>query len=121
MHKVLMVTRAPAIAPELGAALRGAGFDVIEAEPTSACLSALPTADVDVAVVDVGLPGPEGLELCREVRRRCRAPVLAVALSTDAADVVAYLQAGVDDYVMWPIDPAVVAARLRAVLRRGSS
>lgn len=114
---MLVVTRVPAAAPKLGDALRRAGLDVVDGGSATDG-SVLSSGDVDVAVVDVGLAGPEGLVLCRDVRRRCGAPVVVIAAQTGAADAVAYLEAGVDDYVVWPVDPAVVTARLRAVLRR---
>ena len=64
------------------------------------------------------LPGLGGVELCREIRRDSQVPIVFLSARTDAIDIVLGLEAGADDYVTKPFEPAVLAARVRAALRR---
>ena len=81
---------------------------------------ALETLDDDVAVVlvDLMLPGMDGLALCRALRARTDVPLLVVTARSDTRDVIAGLEAGADDYVTKPVVPGELAARIRALLRR---
>ena len=72
----------------------------------------------DLIVLDLMLPGVDGLDVCREVRKTSRVPIVMLTARTDTNDVVAGLELGADDYVMKPFEPAVLAARIRSVLRR---
>ncbi len=72
----------------------------------------------DLIVLDLMLPGVDGLDVCREVRRTSRVPIVMLTARTDTNDVVAGLELGADDYVTKPFEPAVLAARIRSVLRR---
>lgn len=74
--------------------------------------------DVDIAVLDVGLPGMDGLELCREIRDAGSLPVLLLTARSDDAEVIEGLEAGADDYVVKPFKPRVLALRVNALLRR---
>jgi two-component system response regulator MtrA len=65
------------------------------------------------------LPGVDGLEVCREIRRRHRTPIIMLTARTDTVDVVVGLELGADDYVAKPFQPPELLARMRAVLRRG--
>ncbi|HEX7168022.1 MAG TPA: response regulator [Acidimicrobiales bacterium] len=91
---------------------------MVEGETATPDASLLPEVRVDVAVVDIGIPSDDGLDVCRDIRRRWQAPVVVVSAATDTDAVVAFLDAGVDDYLAWPVEPTVVTARLRAILRR---
>jgi DNA-binding response OmpR family regulator len=73
---------------------------------------------VDVVVLDVMLPGVDGFEVCRRLRRVSNVPVIMLTARGDDFDVVAGLEAGADDYVIKPAEPRVLDARIRAVLRR---
>jgi DNA-binding response OmpR family regulator len=75
---------------------------------------------VDIAVLDVGLPGVDGLELCREIRAAGSLPVLLLTARSDDSEVIAGLEAGADDYVVKPFKPRVLALRLNALLRRST-
>lgn len=94
------------------------GFAVVTAATGPDGLAEFQRSRPAVAVLDVMLPGLDGVELCREIRRSSQIPVLFLSARTDAIDIVLGLEAGADDYVTKPFDPAVLAARLRAALRR---
>jgi DNA-binding response OmpR family regulator len=78
-------------------------------------------AELDVVVLDLMLPGMDGFECCRQLRRSTDVPVLIVSARGDSHDVVAGLEAGADDYIRKPFDVAELSARLRALRRRRGS
>lgn len=80
--------------------------------------SLLKNQRVDVIVLDVMLPGEDGLSLCRRLRLDSRVPVILLTAINEAADRIAGLELGADDYVAKPFDPRELLARIRAVLRR---
>jgi DNA-binding response OmpR family regulator len=81
-------------------------------------LDAFRSCRPDLALLDVMLPGLDGVSLCRAIRDESTVPVIMVSARADAIDVVLGLEAGADDYVTKPFDGAVLVARIRAVLRR---
>ncbi len=83
-----------------------------------AALDGLGEGPVDVVVLDVMLPGVDGFEVCRRLRRVSNIPVIMLTARGDDFDIVAGLEAGADDYVVKPAEPRVLDARIRAVLRR---
>jgi two-component system, OmpR family, response regulator MtrA len=78
------------------------------------------SATPDLVVLDVMLPGMDGFEVCRRIRAQGAVPIIMLTARGDDFDVVAGLAAGADDYVVKPVQPAVLDARIRAVMRRGS-
>jgi DNA-binding response OmpR family regulator len=72
----------------------------------------------DIALLDVMVPGLDGVSLCRRIREESTVPVIMLSARADSIDVVLGLEAGADDYVTKPFDGAVLVARIRAVLRR---
>jgi len=82
---------------------------------------ALVSNPFDLLVVDIMLPGMDGFECCRELRKASTVPIIMVTARTDTHDVVAGLEAGADDYVTKPFEPKELAARIRALLRRARS
>jgi DNA-binding response OmpR family regulator len=103
----------------MGQGLRDAGFTVDWATDGGAAELALANGVYDLAVLDLGLPGKDGMELLRELRaRRELLPVLIVTARDAVADRVDGLNAGADDYVLKPFDLDELVARVRALLRR---
>ncbi|MGI9188327.1 MAG: winged helix-turn-helix domain-containing protein [Gaiellales bacterium] len=94
------------------------GFDVVTAEDGDAGLAAWRANEPVLALLDVMLPGMDGVSLCRAIRAESQIPVILMSARSDPIDVVMGLEAGADDYVTKPFEPAVLAARLRAALRR---
>lgn len=94
------------------------GFDVVVAEDGDAGLAAWRSEQPALALLDVMLPGMDGVALCRAIRAESQIPVILLSARSDPIDVVLGLEAGADDYVTKPFEPAVLAARLRAALRR---
>jgi len=117
MATVLLVEDDPAARQGLELALRRLGYQVRLAETGEAALDGLGEA-TDVVVLDVMLPGVDGFEVCRRLRRDSDIPVIMLTARGDDFDIVGGLEAGADDYVVKPVEPRVLDARIRAVLRR---
>jgi DNA-binding response OmpR family regulator len=115
---VLLVEDDEHIRQALGLALDDEGFAVTDAVSGEDALALLETATFDVVLLDLMLPGVDGLEVCRTLRARGDLPIIIVTARTDANDVIAGLEAGADDYVTKPLVASVLAARIRALLRR---
>ena len=118
MTTVLLVEDDPAAREGLELALRRLGYGVRCAVTGEAALDGLGGAAADVVVLDVMLPGLDGLEVCRRLRRRSEVPVVMLTARGGDLDIVGGLEAGADDYVVKPVEPRVLDARIRAVLRR---
>jgi DNA-binding response OmpR family regulator len=99
-------------------ALEDEGWDVVEAESGEEAVDAFATNPVDVVLIDLMLPGMDGFEVCRTIRRGSDVPIVMVTARTDTHDVVAGLEAGADDYITKPFQPKELSARIRALLRR---
>src|SRR5579875_2696697 len=120
MATVLLVEDDPAARQGLELALRRLGHGVHAAETGETALRVFRDAAADVVVLDVMLPGLDGFEVCRRLRRGSDIPVIMLTARGDDLDVVSGLEAGADDYVAKPVEPRVLDARIRAVLRRAS-
>jgi len=118
MAAVLLVEDDPAARQGLELALRRLGYEVRPAETGEAALDVMGEDTVDVVVLDVMLPGVDGFEVCRRLRRDSDVPVIMLTARGDDIDIVVGLEAGADDYVVKPVEPRVLDARIRAVLRR---
>jgi two-component system, OmpR family, response regulator MtrA len=119
MATVLLVEDDPAAREGLELALRRLGYSVRAAETGEAALRDFPDAAADVVVLDVMLPGLDGFEVCRRLRRGGGdIPVIMLTARGDDLDIVGGLEAGADDYVVKPVEPRVLDARIRAVIRR---
>jgi two-component system, OmpR family, response regulator MtrA len=118
MTTVLLVEDDPAARQGLELALSRLGYGVRAAATGEAALDGLGEGPVDVVVLDVMLPGVDGFEVCRRLRRVSNVPVIMLTARGDDFDIVAGLEAGADDYVVKPAEPRVLDARIRAVLRR---
>src|SRR5262245_45443849 len=102
-------------------ALEDEGWQVEEAETGEAALEAFGRQPADVVLIDIMLPGLDGFEVCRAVRRMSDVPIIMVTARADTHDVVAGLEAGADDYLTKPFAPKELSARIRALLRRARS
>ena len=119
MTRVLLAEDDEAISVPLARALRREGYDVEVCADGELALDAATTGAVDVAVLDLGLPGMDGLEVCRRFRADGQTiPVLILTARADEVDTVVGLDAGADDYVTKPFRLAELLARVRALLRR---
>lgn len=119
-EQVLLVEDDPSVREVTALGLGRAGFRVDADEDGASALERVrrnPTR-FDVVVLDLMLPSMDGFEVCREIRRLTRVPIVMVTAKTDLIDVVAGLEAGADDYVRKPFDVPELVARLRAMLRR---
>ncbi|MFH9870497.1 two-component system response regulator CseB [Streptomyces lydicus] len=99
-------------------ALERDGFTVTAMPDGLAGLEAFRANRPDIALLDVMVPGLDGVSLCRRIRDESTVPVIMLSARADSIDVVLGLEAGADDYVTKPFDGAVLVARIRAVLRR---
>jgi two-component system response regulator MprA len=120
--RVLVVDDDPAVRRSLSTALGREGYEVMAAEDGNAALAHLVAASVDAIVLDVAMPEPNGLEVCRRLRSRGdRTPILMLTARDLVDDRVAGLDAGADDYLAKPFALAELRARLRALLRRNAA
>ncbi len=119
--RVLVVEDDRMIASGIERALRQEGYVVDGAEDGKKAAAALRAATFDLVLLDLGLPGRDGLEVLRELRARGDAtPVIIVTARDDVQNRIAGLDAGADDYVVKPFDLDEIAARMRSVLRRAA-
>jgi two-component system response regulator MtrA len=118
---VLVVEDDASIREVTALGLQRAGLRVSTAVDGRQALAVWRAHDVDLIVLDVMLPGLDGLEVCREIRRTSQVPILMLTARTDTIDVVVGLECGADDYVRKPFDLAELTARVRALLRRASA
>lgn len=98
--------------------LEGQGFEVVVETDGSLAEARILELDPDLVILDVMLPGSDGLSICRKVRPRYHGPVLMLTALGDDIDEVAGLETGADDYLAKPVRPRVLLARIRALLRR---
>jgi len=99
-------------------ALEDEGWVVEEAETGEVALEAFNRNPSDVVLIDIMLPGVDGFEVCRSIRRTSDVPIVMVTARADTHDVVAGLEAGADDYLTKPFAPKELSARIRALMRR---
>lgn len=120
MSKILIVDDDLALADVLVFTLRRAGFDTLLAHNGPDALDIFTRETPDLLVLDWGLPGMDGLEVCTRVRADSSAPILMLTVHQSDDDVVAALESGADDYVTKPFSPRQLVARIRSLLRRTS-
>lgn len=99
-------------------ALEDEGWAVSEAATGEDALLLFQREPADVVLIDIMLPGIDGFEVCRSIRRTSAVPIVMVTARSDTHDVVAGLEAGADDYLTKPFAPKELSARIRALLRR---
>ncbi|MEV0587763.1 response regulator transcription factor [Nonomuraea sp. NPDC050310] len=121
MARVLLIEDDPAVRDALTLALKSRDHEVESAASGEDGLALLPRFAADVVVLDLMLPGIDGFEVCRRIRATTATSIVMLSARGDDFDVVGGLEAGADDYVVKPVRPQVLEARIRAVLRRGES
>jgi len=115
--RILVVDDDPALSEMIGIVLRSEGFDPAFCADGSTALDAFRTTKPDLVLLDLMLPGKDGIEVCRELRRESGTPVIMLTAKSDTLDVVGGLEAGADDYVAKPFNPKELVARIRTRLR----
>ncbi|GAA1820794.1 MtrAB system response regulator MtrA [Nesterenkonia flava] len=115
--RILVVDDDEALAEMIGIVLRNDGFEPTFCATGDAALEAFRSSKPDLVLLDLMLPGKDGIEVCREIRDEADTPVIMLTAKSDTADVVRGLEAGADDYVPKPFKPAELVARVRARLR----
>jgi len=116
--KVLVVDDDPAIREMLADYLGDHGYSVAQAENGKAMRAEMERARPAVVLLDIGLPGEDGLTLARFLREHYEVGIIMVTGASDVVDRVAGLEVGADDYIAKPFDPRELRARLKSVLRR---
>jgi len=120
MTSVLVVDDEPSFTEALTVGLRREGFEVRTAADGRAALAEINEAEPDLVLLDVMLPGMSGLDVCREIRKQSRVPLIMVTARAEEIDAVVGLEVGADDSVAKPYRMRELVARMRAVLRRAS-
>jgi two-component system response regulator MtrA len=116
--RVLVVDDDTALAEMLGIVLRGEGFDPSFCADGSGAIEIFRATKPDLVLLDLMLPGRDGIEVCRAIRAESGVPIVMLTAKGDTIDVVLGLESGADDYVVKPFKPKELVARVRARLRR---
>jgi DNA-binding response OmpR family regulator len=116
--RILVVEDEPTVAEVVDRYLRRDGYDVSLAHDGIQAMEAYDRFQPDLVVLDVMLPGLDGMEVCRRIRSRATTPIIMLTARGDEVDKLVGLQIGADDYVTKPFSPRELVARVKAVLRR---
>ena len=118
--QILVVDDAPQVRRVLRATLTAEGYTVLEARDGGEALQLFAAEPFDIILLDVNMPGIDGLQACREIRRNSDVPIIMLTVRDAERDKVLALDAGADDYVVKPFGMQELLARIRASLRRPS-
>ncbi|CAN5639442.1 two-component system response regulator MtrA [soil metagenome] len=116
--RVLIVDDDSSLAEMLGIVLRGEGFEPSVVGDGDHALAMFRETRPDLVLLDLMLPGRDGIEVCRQIRAESGVPIVMLTAKTDTVDVVVGLESGADDYIVKPFKPKELVARVRARLRR---
>ncbi len=116
--KILIVGDEPAIADNIQYALETDGLETIRLSTGLPVIPLLSEEQIDLIILDIGLPDINGLELCKKIRETHQLPIIFLTARADEIDRVVGLEIGGDDYVTKPFSPRELSARVKAVLRR---
>ncbi len=119
--RILVVDDDPALAEMLTIVLRGEGFEPAVVSEGTKALPALRELKPDLVLLDLMLPGMNGIDVCKAIRAESGVPIVMLTAKTDTVDVVLGLESGADDYVVKPFKPKELVARLRTRLRRNDA
>jgi len=115
--RILVVDYDTALAEMIGIVLRAEGFDPVFCEDGTSAVAAFRATQPDLVLLDLMLPGMNGIEVCARIREESGVPIIMLTAKSDTADVVKGLESGADDYVVKPFDPKELVARVRTRLR----
>lgn len=116
--RVLVVDDDPALAEMLTIVLRGEGFETAVVGDGARALPAVREIRPDLVLLDLMLPGMNGIDVCRAIRAESGVPIVMLTAKSDTVDIVLGLESGADDYVVKPFKPKELIARIRARVRR---
>ena len=116
--RVLVVDDDAALSEMLGIVLRGEGFEPVFCGDGAEALAAFRESKPDLVLLDLMLPGRDGIDVCRAIRAESGTPIVMLTAKSDTVDVVVGLESGADDYVVKPFKPKELVARIRARIRR---
>ncbi|MBO9575149.1 MAG: response regulator [Sphingobium sp.] len=115
---LLLVDDEAAIREPLGAYLQRSGFRVSEAPNAAEARKILAGHAIELVVLDIMMPGEDGLSLCRSIREQGELPVILLTARSEETDRIVGLEMGADDYVLKPFSPRELVARIKTILRR---
>jgi len=118
--RILVVDDDIALAEMIGIVLRAEGFEPSFCADGAAAIDAVHASKPDLVLLDLMLPGMDGIEVCARIRDESGVPIIMLTAKGDTADVVKGLESGADDYVIKPFDPKELVARVRTRLRPAS-
>ena len=121
LKTILVVDDEPQIVQLVRDYLEHGGFKVLTAADGQSALRAAATLRPDLVILDLGLPGVDGLDVTRSLRRNGEVPIIMLTARTDESDKLVGLELGADDYVTKPFSPKELVARVRSVLRRSEA
>lgn len=116
--RILVIDDDAALAEMLGIVLRGEGFDPAFVADGDRALEVFRESRPDLVLLDLMLPGTDGIDVCRQIRGESGIPIVMLTAKSDTIDVVLGLECGADDYIVKPFKPKELVARVRARLRR---
>ena len=117
MVRILVVDDDTALAEMIGIVLRAEGFEPVVCADGARALAAFTESKPDLVLLDLMLPGKDGIEVCAEIRAESGVPVIMLTAKSDSTDIVRGLESGADDYVVKPFNPKELVARIRTRLR----
>ncbi|OQB25808.1 MAG: Transcriptional regulatory protein SrrA [Firmicutes bacterium ADurb.Bin182] len=116
--KILVADDDKVVHEALGIYLKAEGFEPVDVFDGNEALSKINTTDISLCVLDIMMPGVSGIEVCKEIRKTSRLPVIMLTAKGEEIDRIIGLELGADDYIVKPFSPREVVARIKAVLRR---
>jgi DNA-binding response OmpR family regulator len=120
MPTILIIEDEVELAKVLNSYLEKSGFDVLIAYRGDTGYETWEKSKPDLVVLDLNLPGMDGLDIAREIRKKSQTPIIMLTARSEEVDELVGLEIGADDYITKPFSPRVVVARVRALMRRGT-
>jgi two-component system response regulator ResD len=118
-NKILVADDDKIVHESLGIYLKAEGYDVVDVYDGKSAVESL-DAEIALCVLDIMMPAMSGIEVCKEIRKTSRIPIIMLTAKGEEIDRILGLELGADDYIVKPFSPREVVARIKAVLRRTS-